>query len=201
MTEQKKISPEELFKGSDVSSAEMPGGVFISWTIKMIHPDSGDPDFIRVEGHGAELAATVDEIRASLKQRGYREVGQRAPVAQTAPPPAEQQQEETGETEMEEVGRVRLERRTDGRYKLSLWGFLGDGRPMEYPFIYYTAEQEDMEKMLSNGGLEYLMVATMPVEGELKTVSYAEWKFGRKIRGKDTRYRDLVNMHKEVPNG
>lgn len=183
----------------------------ISWTFKVVPPQGGEPDFIRVETtitQGENPEQVVSELRNSLLAAGWQVAetrgmaraakpssstqpmkGKPRPVEAAEAPPRGSEPLMEGVDGSDIVWKMNLERRPDKRYTLTLYSYLSDGREMEYPLLRYTSEREDMETMLTLVGWP-LEDADLPEEHKVGWM--AHWKFGK--QAKKGRYKDLLKL-------
>lgn len=222
MSDQTK-KPDQMTKAEllalvqEVQELDSEGSVtalpLVSWTIKLLHPDSSEPDFIRIEGHPLrmdEMAGEVTAFRAHLRDtHGYVEVqrGGKTPVVQTAPSPTRPSEPAVSQplaspgseplvqdADGSDVAwQAELKRRPDGRLELAVWGYLSDGAQMNYPLLRYIAVPEKMLEALLPVGWENIISDDEPLPVRHDVNWLVHWKQG-KPTGKGGHYKDLLSL-------
>jgi hypothetical protein len=174
-------------KPENGASEEREGKVapLVSWTMKLVHPESDTPDFIRIEGNEG-VRETIDALRASLKERGWREVGGK-PVQASLP---EFDPEPEVPDDVVVIHEATVERLLDGKLQLKLYDTSVDSG--DYPVLRFTTKSfEDMEAIIP---------IALPGEEHLpthikKVTWFAKWENSKKLNPRNGKpYRNLVEL-------
>lgn len=187
-----KAVAEEL--GGTIASPE------VNWTMKLVHPDgTSEPDFITFKGVDPYVVyQQVNQMRALLHEDGWKEAQGRSFGGGTPKTSGQTAQAEAGEVQVEAVNRVTLAKRADGKLELGLFGTLGNGQPMEFPFLRAVLKLESMKNLLLPVGYEIYPDDPVSLPLDHDTISWnAHWKQGRKTQS-GGHYKDIVKLEQGI---
>lgn len=162
----------------------------VQWTVKTVSPggDPGNPDFITLKYASFEEALQKHhEHKATLAMMGYKWLGG---SRQSASGSASSDQG-LKEDEMY-IAKYSLEKQTDGRLKLQLFGTFDDGGLHKYYDIQLTADEADVWDALRSVNVDDSVHPILPISEDCKWI--ATYKKGRPKQRGSGHYLDLIKI-------